>query len=482
MKKINTYLFIVAFMLGFSKTYSQENKSVTYLNYTKAKQVFDKLLQKNKYDSIDTLHYSLLGIWQYLGHYNLPEKREKSKVNEKIFMQGGNNLKLKGVVELSGNEYNKEVYYYDSLSLRNYGETNTITNFIDIRKQDDLILLSPITLINDIEKNINTLRYIGYSKEHTCDVLTYSSFLGKQITLYVRDDSIILRAERLDYDNINGDYLTEYLYQNYTSVKSFLLPSKITIKEWGTQKKTLNYEYTKVTKKHFFCSQYNLEKIDNRLYTITLPDNQNRVFVIDFGAYLGIIEAPVSSEYSACIYKALQTEFPKKEIKYLFLTHHHPDHAGGFDYFFKRGVSIVTTKINKEYFKKLSIRSHTIKNDFLSSYKERGVFKIISTNGVKKIKAKNQSIFIYEIGQTSLHTDEYLLYYLPQQKSLIIGDLWRVPKKGVYGSQRASNIYSLIQKEGIDVKYIYQTWPLQNAKKVADIEELKQSVLLNHKK
>jgi len=482
MKKINTYLFIIALTFGFGKIYSQEYKSVSYLNYTKAKQIFDKLLQKSKYDSIDTLHYSLSGIWQYLGHYDLPEKREKAKVNERVFMQGKDNLKLKGVVELSGDEYNKEVYYYDSLSLRNYGETNAITNFIDIKKQDDLILLSPITLINDIKKNINTLRYIGYSKEDTCDVLSFSSYLGRQITLYVKDDGIVLRAETLNYDNINGDYLTEYLYQNFTPIKNFLLPLKITIKEWGTEKKILSYEYTKLIQKHFFCSQYNLEKIDNQLYTITLPNNQNRVFIIDFGAYLGIVEAPVSNEYSNCIYKTLKAEFPKKEIKYIFLTHHHPDHAGGFDYFFKRGVAIVTTKINKEYFEKLSDRSHTIKNDFLLSDKERGVFEIIPTNRVKKIKTKNQSIFIYEMGQASIHTDEYLLYYLPQQKSLIIGDLWRVPKEGIYGSQRASNIYSLIQKEGIDVKYIYQTWPLHNAKKVANIEELKQSVLLNHKK
>ena len=130
----------------------------------------------------------------------------------------------------------------------------------------------------------------------------------------------------------------------------------------------------------------------------------------------------------------------------------------------------------------ISARNHTIENSFVSSDKERGIFEIIPTNGVKKIKAKNQSILIYEFGKASIHTDEYLLYYLPQQKSLIIGDLWRVPKKGVYGSKRASNIYSFIQKEEIDVKYIYQTWPLQNSKKNADIEELQQSVLLNNKK
>ena len=422
------------------------------------------------------------GTWQYLGHYDLPEKREKAKVSERVFMQGRDNLKLKGVVKLSGNEYDKEVYYYDSLSLRNYGGTNAVANFIDIKKQDDLILLSPITLINDIKKNVNTLRYIGYSNKDTCDVLSYSSFLGRQITLYVKDDGIVLKAETIDYDNINGDYSTEYLYQNFTPVKNFLLPLKITIKEWGTVKKALSYEYTKLIQKRFFCSQYNLEKIDNQLYTITLPNNQNRVFVIDFGAYLGIVEAPVSNEYSNCIYETLKIQFPKKEIKYLFLTHHHPDHAGGFDYFFKRGVTMVTTKINKEYFEKLSARNHTIENSFVSSDKERGIFEIIPTNGVKKIKGKNQSVLIYEFGKASIHTDEYLLYYLPQQKSLIIGDLWRVPKKGVYGSKRASNIYSFIQKEEIDVKYIYQTWPLQNSKKNADIEELQQSVLLNNKK
>ena len=91
MKKINTYLFIIALTFGFGKIYSQEYKSVSYLNYTKAKQIFDKLLQKSKYDSIDTLHYSLSGIWQYLGHYDLPEKREKAKARQ----QGARKLKAK---------------------------------------------------------------------------------------------------------------------------------------------------------------------------------------------------------------------------------------------------------------------------------------------------------------------------------------------------------------------------------------------------
>jgi len=328
MKKTKKYLIITLFLLSIHTMYSQGYKTTTYQSYTKAKHIFDKLIQNNKYNLIDSLSFKLSGTWYYLGHYSLPEKRQAAEVIEKINQYGKENriLKLEGEVTLEGDKYHKSFYYSnDSLSLVDYGEHLPITNVIDIRDNSDIIMLSPITLVRDIHKRIHTLRFVGFNEKDSCNVLTYSSSLGKQISFYVKNkDFTILKSELLDYGALHGDYIKEYFYQDYRSVKNFFVPSKLIIKEWGVIKKELNYTYSSITDKSllYSCKNYELKKVDNNFYTIVLPTKQNRVFVLDFGNYLGIVEAPLNNKYSYCVYQILKNNFPEKKIKYLFLSHH----------------------------------------------------------------------------------------------------------------------------------------------------------------
>ncbi len=486
MKKNNVYLSIIIFVISFSKMYSQEYNSITYKNYTKARQVFDDYLRKSKYVFVDSLNFSVQGNWYYLDHFNIPKKREKAIIKEKVFFNKKNNftLSLKGETILFGDKYHKnEFYSKDSLVFKDYGEkTNYKKN--EINKKSEILMLSPIVLVNDIQENVNTLRYVGFDKVDNSHILSYISSSNKQTSISIDDKKTnIIKSEVLNYDNIQGDFLTTHLYQNYSLIKGLYLPSKLTIKEWGTVKKELKYEYKNiVNNEKTKCEYYTFTKIEDGFYSLSLPTQEHRVFVINFENYLGIIESPIGIKYSKCLYDNIKQRFPNKELKYVFLTHHHPDHAGGVNYFLKKGLTVVSTELSINYFKELLNRKHTIQNNYSFNIEEFGNFEMITSNGRREIKTKNNELQIYEFGIKSLHVDEFLIYYLPKQKSLIISDLWRVPQKGVYASKRALNIYNFMMDEKLTVEKIYQTWPLENFKKNATFEDLKSSAKLASEK
>jgi hypothetical protein len=83
---------------------------------------------------------------------------------------------------------------------------------------------------------------------------------------------------------------------------------------------------------------------------------------------------------------------------------------------------------------------------------------------------------VFELGENS-HTKEFLLYYFPDFKILIVGDLFYVGNSGVRASVRANELYSFIKKKGLKVEKLYSTWQ-PSGKAYATFDELKESARL----
>ena len=76
---------------------------------------------------------------------------------------------------------------------------------------------------------------------------------------------------------------------------------------------------------------------------------------VAFNDHVLVLEAPEQILYSNNSVQALakiKETVPGKPIKYLVLTHHHSDHAGGFREYVAEGATIVTTAGNKSYLEK----------------------------------------------------------------------------------------------------------------------------------
>jgi hypothetical protein len=90
-------------------------------------------------------------------------------------------------------------------------------------------------------------------------------------------------------------------------------------------------------------------------------------------------------------------------------------------------------------------------------------------------------VIAFETGSKTSHTNEYLLFYFPQQKLLFEGDLVLFPQSGVLAQgKRAYAVYDLISAKGLQVDKIVPSWPLYRYKDEATLEDLKMALKKNY--
>ena len=203
--------------------------------------------------------------------------------------------------------------------------------------------------------------------------------------------------------------------------------------------------------------------------------NYNTLFV-DLGDSLIAIEAPVNDEASTTAMSKLREAVPDKPIKYLAVTHHHDDHAGGTRAYIAEGAILVTTPGNKAFFEKVAKARFVIEPDLLTRRPRPAVIETV-TGGKRVFTGGGHSVELYDIG-TNPHTDEMLVAWLPKEQILFEGDLFNRPADGHARAGNETTVAFLrwLEKSGLPVKTIV---PVHGP--VATMEDLRQAVALFEK-
>ena len=95
-----------------------------------------------------------------------------------------------------------------------------------------------------------------------------------------------------------------------------------------------------------------VSKIADDVYMLQgLAGGTHNILFVAFNDHVLVLEAPEQIFYGSNSVQALakiKETVPGKPIKYLVLTHHHADHAGGFREYVAEGATIVTTAGQQE--------------------------------------------------------------------------------------------------------------------------------------
>src|SRR5687768_9179914 len=199
-----------------------------------------------------------------------------------------------------------------------------------------------------------------------------------------------------------------------------------------------------------------VSKVAEDVYLLQgLAGGTHNVLFVAFNDHILVLEAPEQILYNNNSVQALtkiKETVPGKPIKYVVLTHHHSDHAGGFREYVAEGETIVTTNNTKTFLEKAVAES-----SLLPKLSSRNKLTIETIQNKKRVFQDDKHVVeIYDIGPNP-HANEILVAYLPKEKILLQADLLNAAPNGTIPIAQDSTVSfsEQLQQLGLQVEKIY---------------------------
>lgn len=339
--------------------------------------------------------------------------------------------------------------------------------------------LPPFVLLEALDR-AQTLRWVGEDeidgkKQRVISVIRPDN---QQLALYFdAQTNLLTKYDFLYADPITGDSVIAQTYSGYRPVGKVKVPSgRVLYNSGGIVQET---EYTDVQfntrpAESMFQGPQGFEKlaappatppppavskIADDVYLLQgLAGGTHNTLFVGFNDYVLVIEAPEQIFYGSNSVQALakiKETLPGKPIKYLVLTHHHSDHAGGFREYAAEGVTIVTTPGNKSFLEKVAATESSLLPKSATSNQRKLVIETLE-NKKRVFQDDKHVVELYDIGPNP-HANEILVAYLPKEKILFQADLLNPAANGTIPIAQDITISfsENLQQLGLEVEKIY---------------------------
>ncbi len=337
--------------------------------------------------------------------------------------------------------------------------------------------LPPFVLLEALDRAA-TLRWlgedeIGGKRQKVISVIRPDN---QQLTLsFDAQTNLLTRYGYLYADPLTGDSEIAQTYSNYRTVGKLKLPSGRVLYNSGGVVQEAEYTDLQINTRpadSVFQGPDGFEKlaappatppppavskIADDVYVLQgLAGGTHNVLFVAFNDYVLVVEAPEQILYASNSVQALtkiKETVPGKPVKYLVLTHHHSDHAGGFREYVAAGATIVTTAETKKALEKAA----TIESSLLPKLASTQKLTIETIENKKRVFQDDKHVVeLYDIGPNP-HAKEILVAYLPKDKILFQADMLNPVANGTIPiAQDVTISFSeKLQQLGLDVEKIY---------------------------
>ena len=292
----------------------------------------------------------------------------------------------------------------------------------------------PLLLLRQVTEKPDAVRWLGERSNANGDREQLVSFTqpdGTLVTLGFDTKTHYLSSiEYLQDNGVQGDEVFASAFTEYQMTAGIAMPRKRTDRRNGIVFRELSYETSINTRPadamFSLPAGYHAPRASEEKPAIELAPGvwkiqANGSLAVLFRDYVFVIEAPNSSRDSEAAIASIQP------IRYVTVTHHHEDHAGGIRPFISLGATIVTTPGNRAFFERMAKAEHKIRPDALSHNPRQPIIETFA--GKRVFSDGEQTLELYNVGPNS-HTTEMIIAYLPKSKILYQGDALILPNSG----------------------------------------------------
>jgi glyoxylase-like metal-dependent hydrolase (beta-lactamase superfamily II) len=143
--------------------------------------------------------------------------------------------------------------------------------------------------------------------------------------------------------------------------------------------------------------------------------------IVEMKDHVIVFDAPVSDWQSNWTMSAARGKYVRKPVKYLVLTHHHMDHAGGLRAYADAGVTIVTGPGTAAHFRRVLAAPFTRNPDLSPNDLSRT--PIVEVMGKHVLSDGQRQVELYAVDPNP-HAEGLLIGYIPDAKLGFVTDLW----------------------------------------------------------
>ncbi|KXX68635.1 MBL fold metallo-hydrolase [Flammeovirga sp. SJP92] len=434
----------------------------------------DVLLKKMNYqDGTISYHVKSRETIHQFGHYSKPEEYKILLFDTETRYSEGK-IFSKVIYEYNGNNFYQYSYTHQQKKIvKKFGSVDVKASSLE----DQLVYFSNIYLfLKAIDRNQCCINKKGK------DIFSFISN-GIEYFFHINKENLVDEIFYYYYDNVYGDSKKSISFSDYRKVKNQLLPFQLEYRENELLLRVSeveHYSYSDRLENEVLTqleikiqNDFVFNQITEDFWQIELPAFNVKTYLYKNYDKLLLFEAPVELSINRKLIRAIKTKF-ELPIEACFISHHHPDHAGGVLAYVEDDIPIVTTSKNVEYFKKLAKNKHSIglEKPFIpnGSYDQYLIVK----------EGKIQQLFgikCQEIGAKTSHTEEFLIFYLEEEKSVIVADLILFPEeKNLTIGKRGIGLYEAILASKVVVEKIYTNWPLTGQQKFGDYSAFEKAV------
>jgi glyoxylase-like metal-dependent hydrolase (beta-lactamase superfamily II) len=142
--------------------------------------------------------------------------------------------------------------------------------------------------------------------------------------------------------------------------------------------------------------------------------------MVEMKDYVVIFDAPVSDRQSNWVLSAARAKYLRKPVKYIVLTHHHMDHAGGLRAYASEGATLVVGKGAGAHFRKVLAAPYGRNPDLTP--KDLSQAPIIEVADKYVLSDGTREVHAYVIENP--HADATLIGYVPAARLGFVTDIW----------------------------------------------------------
>jgi glyoxylase-like metal-dependent hydrolase (beta-lactamase superfamily II) len=258
------------------------------------------------------------------------------------------------------------------------------------------------------------------------------------ITGYINDQNQLEKVETRMPDPLLGDMLVENTFSNYRDVAGIKFPGRIVQSQGGFPVLDVTVSDVRPNASAAIdvpeaarrpappVGRVEVVKVAEGVWLLVAPVGPNSL-AVEFRDYVAVVEAPFNEERSLAVIGETKKLVPAKPIRYLINTHHHFDHSSGIRPFVADGVTIITHRINTDFYNRVLRLPRKLSPDRLSANPRTPRFETLTDKYV--LSDGSRSLELHRL-EGNTHNPGLLLVYLPKERLLHQADAFTAPPPG----------------------------------------------------